>query len=158
MSYHQSRSDSPVRVEVVPYGSELYWQTIDIRRDVLRKPLGLDFTAEDLHDDPVNHHFIALIAPQAVGALVVVPEARGWAKIRQVAVLPEFQQKGIGSALMGAAHEYALRAGFNTIHLHARIPAVQFYRRLGYYERGGIFTEIGIPHQDMWIPLKPLEG
>ncbi len=155
MSYPASHNHDTVDVTLASYGSELYWKTIEIRRKVLRLPLGLDFTDADLRDDPANHHFLATVHNVAVGALVLVPETQGCGKIRQVAVLDDYRGAGIGKALMEAAHKQALQLGMYYVHLHARITAIEFYLRLGYQRRGEMFDEIGILHQDMFLELKP---
>lgn len=153
MLYPASRDKQSIIVLVAPYDSDLYRSTVNIRRIVLRQPLGLDFTPQDLRDDGTNHHFVAIVDHREVGALVLVPEEDGWCKIRQVAVLPEYQGSGVGSALMHAAHNCARRLGKSSVHLHARISAVEFYRKLGYLERGETFMEVAIVHQDMWMQL-----
>jgi GNAT superfamily N-acetyltransferase len=153
MLYPASRDKESIIVLEAPYGSDLYRSTVNIRRLVLRLPLGIDFTPQDLSDDKTNHHFVAIVNHCEAGALVLVPEEDGWGKIRQVAVLPEYQGTGVGTALMHAAHDCARRLGRSSVHLHARISAVEFYRKLGYLERGETFQEVAIMHQDMWIPL-----
>ncbi len=153
MLYPASRDKASRVVLEVQYESDLYRSTVNIRRVVLRVPLGIDFTPKDLSDDRTNHHFVAIVDQCEVGALVLVPEEDGWCKIRQVAVLPEYQGTGVGTALMNAAHNCARRLGRSYAHLHARISAVAFYRKLGYLERGETFMEVDIIHQDMWIQL-----
>jgi hypothetical protein len=46
-----------------PYGSELYAQTLQLRDAILRKPLGLNLSQEELADDIRRRHF----APSPMG-------------------------------------------------------------------------------------------
>ncbi|RYG29002.1 GNAT family N-acetyltransferase, partial [bacterium] len=72
-----------------------------------------------------------------------IPKGNVW-KIRQVAVDPMEQGKGLGAALMRAIEPLC-----DEIYLHARDTAVPFYLRLGYQIVGEPFEEVGIPHRAM---------
>jgi len=42
-----------------PYGSDLYAQALKLREAMLRKPLGLTLSQEELADDALRRHFCA---------------------------------------------------------------------------------------------------
>ena len=69
--------------------------------------------------------------------------------MRQVAVLPEYQGKGIGQELVWFSEEYVREKGGTHIILHSRETVVPFYQKLGYETYGEPFEEIGIPHRLM---------
>jgi ribosomal protein S18 acetylase RimI-like enzyme len=55
--------------------------------------------------------------------------------VRRVAVLPERQRRGIGTALMSWSHGHAVSLGLHEVRLGVRrqLPGNQaFYKRLGY--------------------------
>jgi predicted GNAT family N-acyltransferase len=56
-------------------------------------------------------------------------------------------------ALVHKAEEVAGAAGYDTIALHARQPAVPFYEKGGYRIEGDVFTEVDIPQLFMYKHL-----
>ena len=59
------------------------------------------------------------------------------------------QKKGIGSALLNCVENTARENGYETITLHARQTACNFYTKQGYEAVGDLFYEVGIPHIEM---------
>lgn len=138
----------PMTVELAPFDSALYRQAVELRRRVLRLPLGLDFTPEDLAPDREQFHFVATDGGQVVGCLVMVPHGNE-TKMRQVAVEPDLQGRGIGKAMVAHTEVWAAQEGYESIVLHAREGAVPFYLGLGYELEGEPFEEVTIPHRRM---------
>ena len=68
-------------------------------------------------------------------------------QLRQVAVCPELQGRGIGAQLIAFAEESARQQGFVTMMAHARVTALEFYLWLGYMAEGEDFLEQTIPHR-----------
>jgi GNAT superfamily N-acetyltransferase len=134
-----------VIIREIEHGSAEYWQTIELRREVLRRPLGLDFSPEELNEERNEIHLAAL-EDCLIGCLVLVPKPDGEVKMRQVAVLPDRQRSGVGRALVRASEELARKRGFNLMTLHARDTAAPFYTALGYEIDGPMFEEVTIPH------------
>jgi predicted GNAT family N-acyltransferase len=133
----------------VEYGSGEYDQVVALRDEVLRKPLGLTFTKEEL-DAESQEIILAEFGPD--GALATlqfqVVSPTEW-KMRQVAVAAGLQGKGHGSRLVEFSESWARSQGVKSIVLHARETAVPFYKRLGYEVVGSMFTEVNIPHFKM---------
>ena len=71
-----------------------------------------------------------------VALLVRVPRpgdtARRSADIQSVFVVPEHRDKGIGSSLVQAATEHAMRLGASRVTVHSGRRAVPVYERLGF--------------------------
>jgi predicted GNAT family N-acyltransferase len=122
---------------------------------VLRWPLGLDFTDEQIQAEDSEVHIAALEADKVVGCLVLTPMDEGVIKMRQVAVEPELQGQGIGAQVVELSEQVARARGFNEMVLHARDTAVPFYLRLGYEVFGEPFEEVTIPHRKMRKYLGP---
>ena len=77
---------------------------------------------------------LALVDGRAVGCLRFDRQP-GRLQVRRVAVDPSVQGRGIGTALMAWAHEYAYRRGYSELRVGVRrqLPQNQrFYERLGY--------------------------
>jgi len=138
----------------IEFASPLYDESVALRYEVLRKPLGRSFTEEQLALEWSDYHLAALDASGQMRAiLLLTPQAGGVLKMRQVAVAPEWQGRGVGAALVEYSEAFAKSQNFNKIALHARETAVPFYRRLGYEFEAGLFEEVGIPHLKMWKNL-----
>ncbi len=120
-----------------------------LRETVLRKPIGLSLLQEDLSGETADCIFGAIENDVLVGCLFMRPLPEGNGKLRQMAVHPDYQGRGIGTALLEAAEAYALEQGMLFIQLHARETAVDFYTKAGYHPSGDRFIEVGIPHLKM---------
>jgi len=135
-----------INVGLIEYDSPVYLESVSLRQDVLRTPLGLKFTKENMVTDEHEYHIAASDGDNLVGILLLRPLDNGFIKMRQVAVREEFQGKGIGQKLVEFAEEFATGLGFNIMELHARKVSLNFYERLNYAVVGEQFEEIGIPH------------
>ena len=133
----------------VPFDSEFYRQSVVVRDRILRKPLGLQFSEDDLRRESTDHHLVCMKNDDVVGVILMRPSDNGMIQMRQVAVDEHWQHKGIGSILVKFAEQFSLQKGYNKIIMHARKPAVLFYLRLDYQTEGAEFTEVGIPHYVM---------
>ena len=129
------------------HGTHDYWLGVELRRQVLRIPLGLDFTPEELDKEGCDVFLVGMKEDKAVATLVLTTLEDGEVKMRQVAVADEVQGLGLGSAIVKDAERIATEAGFTKMVVSARLPAVAFYEGLGYTAVGDNYTEIGIPHQ-----------
>lgn len=139
----------PFTIRLAPHPSPDYHAAVALRRLVLRAPLGLDFTAEQLAAEAADTHFVAFDGDRLVGAVVMTPYRAETVKLRQMAVSPEAQGQGVGAALLKAFETHAHAAGLTGITLAARVTAQRFYERNGYAAEGGVFEEVTIPHIKM---------
>ena len=136
-------------LKLIDYGSPEYQQMIKLRDIVLRKPLGLSFTPEDLEKEKENMLIGAFEDEQMLGCCMLVEEEPDIVRLRQMAVLNDLQGKGIGRALMNFAENLARDRGYKIIRMHARSNAIGFYEKVGYKIKGDQFIEITIPHYVM---------
>ncbi|MEQ1745699.1 MAG: GNAT family N-acetyltransferase [Saprospiraceae bacterium] len=131
----------------IQFGTPEFDDAVRLRYEVLRRPLGLEYTAEQLAAEHDNTHLAAYdTAGSLIGYLNLTPSDRGEVKMRQVAVHPACQGTGVGRALVEASEGVAKRLGFNKLVLHARETAVPFYQKLNYAVVGERFEEVSIPH------------
>jgi predicted GNAT family N-acyltransferase len=89
----------------------------------------------------------------AVGTGRLLEHAPGVAKIGRMAVLASLRGSRVGRAVLEALADVARARGERELLLHAQTSAVAFYARAGFTPRGPVFTEAGIPHQEMVRPL-----
>jgi len=136
-------------LKIIDHGSPEYQQMVKLRDTILRKPLGLGFTPEDLEKEKDNMLIGAFDDERMLGCCMLVEEQPDIVRLRQMAVLNDLQGKGIGRALMNFAENLARDRGYKIIRMHARDNAVGFYEKVGYKVKGDKFIEITIPHYVM---------
>jgi len=138
-----------LQIKTIAYNSEEYRQELVLRDEVLRKPLGMSLYAEDLTVDAPDFHLGAFLSNRLVGVLLLKRLNADELKMRQVAVVDTMRSQHVGTALVRFAEEYAIREGYKTMLLNARMTAVGFYEKLGYEKISREFMEINIPHYRM---------
>ena len=145
MSAKEAPLDGLAVVEA-PYASDLYRRALDLREAILRKPLGLVVTAEELADDRLRQHFVATSRGAVVGSVSLRPLDGDTVQLRQMAVVEERQREGIGAQLLARAEHWARGHGYRLMVLNARLGAEGFYARYGYRAEGEPFDENTVPH------------
>ena len=133
-------------LKIIDYGTKEYEQVLKLRDEILRKPLGLNFSQEELEKERNNMHMAAYEDDQMLGCCMLVEEDPQTVRLRQMAVVDDVQGKGIGRALMQFAENLARDRGYKRITMHARKNAVGFYEKMGYKKFSEEFMEITIPH------------
>lgn len=134
----------------VEFATPEYDETIRLRYKILREPLGLEFTEEQLAAEYSDIHLAAYDNAWILrGCLVLTPKSPEVVKMRQVAVDTSFQKQGIGQLLVAASENFSRENGFEMIELNARDTAIPFYEKLGYQKEGNMFVEVNIPHFKM---------
>ena len=141
-------SHSAVLVQIVPWGSQRYIQSLGLRFEVLRRPLGLVFDPATFLDEVNDIHLIAHYKDWVLGCMMLSRVEEG-VKMRQVAVGHSEQRLGVGSEMIRFAEQHAKEMGCKAIVLHARDSAVPFYLKHNYELVGDGFLEVGIPHHAM---------
>lgn len=132
--------------KLIQHGSREYDEMIVLRDEILRRPLGLTFSKEDLEAEKEDLLIGAYNDGVIAGCCVLSPEKDGTIRLRQMAVAGRFQGKGIGTGIMKYAEKVARERGYRFLSMHARVVAKGFYERLGYAVIGDEFTEVTIPH------------
>ena len=136
-------------LKIIDHGTNEYRQMVKLRDEMLRKPLGLGFTQEELDAEKDNMLIAAFEDEDILGCCMLVEEKADKVRLRQMAVLNDLQGKGIGRALMNFAENLARDRGYRTLSMHARANAVGFYEKMGYKVIGDEFIEVTIPHYVM---------
>jgi predicted GNAT family N-acyltransferase len=133
-------------LKIIDHGSPEYHQMLRLRNDILRKPLGLSFSQEEIDKEKEEILIGAFDDEKMLGCCMLVKEDPSIVRLRQMAVSNNLQGKGIGRALMGFAENIARDRGFKKLIMHARKTAVGFYEHLGYEVISEEFLEVTIPH------------
>jgi predicted GNAT family N-acyltransferase len=135
--------------DLIEHGSGEYEETVALRDEVLRKPLGLSYDPTELVGEKDSFHLALREGAELVACLVLKPLDERCIKMRQLAVRESSQAKGFGRELVNNAHSFARERGYAEIVLHARETARGFYQKLGYEAEGDSFTEVGLSHVAM---------
>jgi predicted GNAT family N-acyltransferase len=121
-----------------------------VREPVFVQEQGVPIDMEWDDDDLIAYHLIALDRDQRP---IATARLRGNGQIGRMAVIPEWRNQGLGTALLLALIQQAESAGLQTLFLHAQTSASSFYTNAGFTPTGEPFMEAGIEHQKMILNL-----
>jgi GNAT superfamily N-acetyltransferase len=133
-------------LKIIDHGTKEYRQMVQLRTDILRKPLGLTLTEAELEKEKGEVLIGAFEEEKMLGCCMLIKEEEGTVRLRQMAVLNNLQGKGIGRALMIFAENIARDMGYKRLTMHARKTALGFYEKLGYKVCSDEFLEVTLPH------------
>ena len=122
---------------------------IQLRQTILRDPLGLQFTQEELEEEKDHILIVAYEEDSILGCCMLKKLDAQTLQLRQMAVKNNLQRKGIGASIMIVAENLSRDKGYKKIVMHARDSAIGFYERFGYKQKGDQFLEINLPHHVM---------
>lgn len=122
---------------------------VDLRKKVLRDPLGLQFDAEELEREKEDILLGCFEDDELEACCLLTKTADDTVRLRQMAVSDVLQGKGIGRALLQFAENVARDAGYKKLSMHARKVSLGFYEKQGYSVAGDEFIEVTIPHYIM---------
>jgi N-acetylglutamate synthase-like GNAT family acetyltransferase len=126
-----------------------YKQEKDLRNRVLRMPLGLVLSEQDMRSEDAQLHLVALDGQGKIIGCLLVAFSGDTARFRQMAVEESYRGRGIGTELIKQAEHDVRVRNIHTVTLHARVTAKGFYEGLGYTATPGFFMEVTIPHVAM---------
>ncbi len=125
-------------------------EMVALRHRVLRAPLGLGFSAEQLAEEMDQIHLALWQDDVLAGTLLLMPpDQHGEAKLRQMAIRSDMERRGLGTILARRGEDELRRLGAIGARLAAREDAIGFYERLGYVVEGAPFIEVTLPHRLM---------
>ena len=136
-------------VKIIDHGGKEYRQMVELRYQILRRPLGLTFTQEELNEEKGNFHIACYDDDRLEGCCMLVPIDNETIQLRQMAVISGLQGKGVGRVIMQFAENISRDRGYKKLIMHARKSAMGFYEKLGYKKVGDEFTEVTLPHYVM---------
>jgi predicted GNAT family N-acyltransferase len=104
--------------------------------------------------DDASHHALALSAKgDGIGCGRITPDGH----IGRIAVLPEWRNMCIGSAMLELLVDYARTQHIEFVELNSQMQAVPLYKKFGFEEEGEVFMDANIPHLKMKLQLKNRE-
>jgi predicted GNAT family N-acyltransferase len=133
----------------IDHGTSDYQKAIQLRYSILRAPLGLNFSQEDLDKEKDHIHIASFEDDELLGCCMLTKIDPHTLQLRQMAVKDNLQRKGIGASIVSFAENIAKDKGYRRIIMHARDTAIGFYEKFGYKVKGDEFTEVNLPHHVM---------
>src|SRR5713101_892341 len=98
-----------IELKTIFHNSPEYKAEVTFRSSILRQPLGLSFSADQLSAEADSHHIGCYIDGQLVGCLVLKPIDVKQIQMRQVAVDENVKGRGIGRMMVKYSEELARR-------------------------------------------------
>ena len=133
----------------IDHGSKAYQQMVQLRLEILRKPLGLSFTREELDNEKNDILIAAFDEDKILGCSILTKIDDRHIRLRQMAVQKNLQGKGIGESIISFAEIIARDKGYKILTMHARDTAIGFYEKFGYTVKGEQFEEVKTKHHIM---------
>ncbi|MEJ2691996.1 MAG: GNAT family N-acetyltransferase [Candidatus Thiodiazotropha sp.] len=119
-----------------------------VREAVFVEEQGVPLEMEWDDDDTMAYHLLALDSAQnPIGTARLL----GSGQIGRMAVLAQWRNRGVGSALLAHLLERAEATGLHKLFLHAQTGAEAFYAKAGFSPTGKVFYEADIPHRKMLL-------
>ncbi|HLY71102.1 MAG TPA: GNAT family N-acetyltransferase, partial [Puia sp.] len=94
-------------LKMIDHGTKEYNQMVQLRNDMLRKPLGLSFTVDELEKEKDDVLIGAFEDDKLLGCCLLTKVDSQIVRLRQMAVPNSLQGKGVGRALMVFAENIA---------------------------------------------------
>lgn len=136
-------------IKQIDFGSPEYDQMVLLRKKILREPLGLTFSEEELAQEKNDILIAAFDEDEILGCCVLTKFNDEKIRLRQMAVTADMQLTGIGASIMTFAENLAQDKGYKYMSMHSRDTAIGFYEKIGYKVTSDEFTEVGISHHIM---------
>ena len=107
-------------IKQIDHGTKEYQQMVELRNEILRKPLGLVFDQRELDKESDDILIAAFEEDKMLGCCLLTKVDNQCVRLRQMAVQNNLQGKGIGAAMMNYAENVARDAGYSKMIMHAR--------------------------------------
>lgn len=100
-------------------------------------------------DEACRHALALSHQGNAIGCGRIQPNGH----IGRIAVLHEWREQRVGTAIMEALLDYARAHDYKQVDVDAQTHAVPFYRGFDFVESGEVFMDAGLPHIKMFLKL-----
>ncbi len=102
-------------------------------------------------DEGARHALALSHQGDAIGCGRMFPDGH----IGRIAVLPQWRNQKVGTAIMEALLDYARAHDYKQVDVDAQSHAVPFYQSFGFAKHGKEFMDAGLPHIRMTLKLSP---
>lgn len=134
-------------IHIQPITSE---QTYPLRHLVLWPDKPLDYVK--IEDDTAGYHFGAFDDKELIAVISLFVNGQE-SRFRKFAARPDYQRKGVGTALLNHVIAEARRLEAKVFWCDARLDAADFYRRFGMEAVSEVFYKGPIPYAKFSLTL-----
>ena len=123
------------------------WQTSREQLQTIRRKVFIleqNIPESDEWDDADENSSHVLVSEKRDAVGTGRLEATG--KIARQAVVAEYRDRGVGTAILKRLIDEAGIRGYDRAFLHAQTQALDFYKKFGFVSEKKAFMEAGIPH------------
>lgn len=120
---------------------------------VLRSPLGMELGSERDSHEYSAIQIVATLDRKIIGSGRLRELSPELGSIAYLAVLPEFQHRGVGTKLIEKLILQSREKHLKTVRVMSRINAVKFYQNLGFLTENKSCEYLGIPHVFMQLKI-----
>ena len=122
-----------------------------VRESVFMREQGVSAELEwDGLDNACHHALVLSSKGDAIGCGRITADGH----IGRVAVLPEWRNKRIGTAILEMLVDYGRSQHYEHVELNAQVHAIHLYKKFGFEINGEEFMDANIPHRKMKLQLK----
>ena len=143
-----------MEIRLAEAGSKEYEAIVALRIKALLEPIGIPASYIVYENEKRDLFIGAWKDEELAGCCVLTHCDHDTIQLRQMAVAPGLQGKGIGRTIISFAEQLARQRGYQTLMLHARDPVIGFYQQCGYTISGPQFFEVGMGHHKMQRQLR----
>lgn len=133
---------------------ELMDEVYAIREQVFCQELLIPATHDRDGHDSTSQHFLALLEGVPVACGRTRRHSCKSAQLERIAVLPEYRDRGIGTALVSHMLKYARELRLHTITIQTPHHVKPFFETLGFAATGAIFYASNLLHQEMALDMR----
>jgi N-acetylglutamate synthase-like GNAT family acetyltransferase len=135
-----------------PTTREEFKEYYTLRYEVLRKPWGQPKGTEKDDYEPISDHFMAVddLTGGIVGVVKLDEKEPGVGWLSHLAVALAYQNKGVGTMLVKAVEQAAVKKGYKVLGCNARLNAAAYFERFG-FEIVGLPTHYFATVQVAWM-------
>ena len=135
-----------------PTTREEFKEYYALRYEVLRKPWGQPKGTEKDDYEPISEHFMAVddLNGEIVGVVKLDEKEPGVGWLSHLAVAPAYQNKGVGTMLVKAVEQAAVKKGYKALGCNARLNTTAYFERFG-FEIVGLPTNYFATVQVAWM-------
>ncbi len=126
-------------------------QIVGIRKQVFVKEQNVPLDLELDGLDSEAEHVIVYYDNEPIGCARI--RTNGCVKLERIAILEKYRQRGFGKQLTEYLINYCKNKNYNEICLHSQTYVSDFYKKLGFRERGKLFFDAGIEHVEMYMKI-----
>jgi N-acetylglutamate synthase-like GNAT family acetyltransferase len=136
-------------IKIINQDTAEYRKMIELRITALLSPIGVPAHYIVPEKEKNDILIAAMEQGEIIGCCILTPIDNEQIQLRQMAVHPDYQGKGIGAQIILFAEQTARLNGFSILSMNARNPVIGFYEKSGYVITGNEFFEVGIAHHKM---------